>query len=108
VARCTAKKPQDRYAKLWDVALDIERFLGLTPTAPRPATGTASMAAAPAGPAVPSAAYTAPAPVVDESLPAFVRALPLPLQSQTGLMILVAVAVLLLILILYALLSLVA
>jgi serine/threonine-protein kinase len=113
VARCTAKKPQERYAKLWDVALDIERFLGLTPTAPRPATGTASMAAAPAGPAVPSAAYTTPAPVrpapvVDESLPAFVRALPLPLQSQTGLMILVAVAVLLLILILYALLSLVA
>ena len=113
VARCTAKKPQERYAKLWDVALDIERFLGLTPTAPRPATGTASMAAAPAGHSAVSASYSAPAatrpaPAADESLPAFVRALPPPLQSQTGLMILVAVGVLLLILILYALLSLVA
>jgi len=113
VARCTAKKPQDRYARLGDVAADIERFLGLTPAAPRPATGTASMPAAPAGPSALSASYpapsaTRPAPVVDESLPAFVRALPLPLQSQTGLMILVAVGVLLLILILYALLSLVA
>ncbi|MBZ2176768.1 MAG: protein kinase domain-containing protein [Acidobacteriota bacterium] len=106
VARCTAKKPQDRYAKLWDVAVDIERFLGLTPAAPRPATGTAAMPSA--SHPVPAASATRPAPVVDESLPAFLRALPPPLQSQTGLMILVAVGVLLLILILYALLSLVA
>jgi eukaryotic-like serine/threonine-protein kinase len=140
IARCTAKSPQDRYSKLWDVAVDIERFLGLNPTTQRPSTGTMSMPAAPTMPPVPamaqssasmssprptqqstpyqpSASYTAPAPVptqsrpaapVDDSLPAFVRALPGPLQSQTGLMILVALGVLLIMVVLYFAISLVA
>ena len=29
VSKCTAKQPQDRYQKLFDAAVDIERFLGL-------------------------------------------------------------------------------
>jgi len=29
VAKCTAKQPQDRYQKLFDTAVDIERFLGV-------------------------------------------------------------------------------
>ncbi|OYW13245.1 MAG: hypothetical protein B7X34_00590 [Acidobacteriia bacterium 12-62-4] len=93
IARCTAKSPQDRYSKLWDVAVDIERFLGLNPTTQRPSTGTMSMPAAPTMPPVPamaqssasmssprptqqstpyqpSASYTAPAPVPTQSRPA--------------------------------------
>ncbi|HEU0121913.1 MAG TPA: hypothetical protein VFQ91_15390, partial [Bryobacteraceae bacterium] len=33
VAKCTAKQPQDRYQKLFDTAVDIERFLGVQTTA---------------------------------------------------------------------------
>jgi serine/threonine-protein kinase len=33
VAKCTAKQPQDRYQKLFDAAVDIERFLGLESSA---------------------------------------------------------------------------
>jgi serine/threonine protein kinase len=54
IGRCTAKSPQDRYPKLWDAAVDIERFLGLNPTAQRPSTGTMSMPAAPTMPPVPT------------------------------------------------------
>ena len=43
VARCTAKSPQDRYPRLWDAAVDIERFLGLSPAPQRPVTGSIPM-----------------------------------------------------------------
>ena len=43
VARCTAKTPQDRYPRLWDAAVDIERFLGLSPAPQRPVTGSIPM-----------------------------------------------------------------
>lgn len=33
VAKCTAKQPQDRYQKLFDAAVDIERFLGVESSA---------------------------------------------------------------------------
>ena len=33
VAKCTAKQPQDRYQKLFDAAIDIERFLGVESSA---------------------------------------------------------------------------
>lgn len=45
IARCTAKAPQDRYPKLWDAAVDIERFLGLNPSGQRPNTGTMAIPA---------------------------------------------------------------
>jgi len=40
VNRCTAKSPQDRYPRLYDAAVDIERFLGLSPAPQRPVTGS--------------------------------------------------------------------
>jgi len=43
INRCTAKSPQDRYARLWDAAVDIERFLGLSPAPQRPVTGSIPM-----------------------------------------------------------------
>jgi serine/threonine-protein kinase len=33
VAKCTAKQPQDRYQKLYDAAVDIERYLGVQSSA---------------------------------------------------------------------------
>jgi len=33
VAKCTAKQPQDRYQKLFDTAVDIERYLGMETSA---------------------------------------------------------------------------
>ena len=43
VTRCTSKNPQDRYPRLWDAAVDIERFLGLSPAPQRPVTGSLPM-----------------------------------------------------------------
>jgi eukaryotic-like serine/threonine-protein kinase len=43
VTRCTAKSPQDRYPRLWDAAVDIERFLGISPAPQRPVTGSIPM-----------------------------------------------------------------
>ncbi len=43
INRCTAKSPQDRYPRLWDAAVDIERFLGLSPAPQRPVTGSIPM-----------------------------------------------------------------
>jgi eukaryotic-like serine/threonine-protein kinase len=45
VAKCTAKRPEDRYQKLFDTAVDIERYLGVQPadrmvTSSMPTLGT--------------------------------------------------------------------
>ncbi|MBI2690261.1 MAG: serine/threonine protein kinase [Acidobacteria bacterium] len=44
VGKCTAKQPQDRYQKLFDTAVDIERFLGIQSAARMVTTSMPTMA----------------------------------------------------------------
>ncbi|MBL8240926.1 MAG: protein kinase [Bryobacterales bacterium] len=64
VAKCTAKQPQDRYQKLFDTAVDIERFLGMESSARMVTTSMPTMGSMQQGskaPATPTSA-TRPAP----------------------------------------------
>ncbi|MBM3787861.1 MAG: hypothetical protein FJW30_26220 [Acidobacteria bacterium] len=132
ISKCAAKQPQDRYQKLHDAAVDIERYLGMqgsvrnvttsmptmgsqvtqTPQQPRPATPTMTATRPTSGitpPSQPTQGWqpTMQTQQVPDGLPGFVKALPSGLQNQTGVMIVVAVGVLLIMAIAYFVLSLV-
>jgi serine/threonine protein kinase len=54
VAKCTAKQPQDRYQKLFDTAVDIERFLGMESSARMVTTSMPTMGSMQQGNKAPS------------------------------------------------------
>ncbi|MFN0101743.1 MAG: serine/threonine protein kinase [Bryobacteraceae bacterium] len=64
VTKCTAKQPQDRYQKLFDTAVDIERFLGLETSARMVTTSMPTMGTLQQGKGAPSTPTSATRPPV--------------------------------------------
>jgi serine/threonine-protein kinase len=89
IAKCTAKRPEDRYQKLFDTAVEIERYLGVQSadrmvTTSMPTLGTLQQQKPSAGPMPTSPTRPAPAPTGYTQQPTAAQSTGWSTSQQTG------------------------